>query len=187
MPGPRAITLNCRNCGAKLDVYEDMDRFTCSYCGAGMLVERRGGTVMLKAVTDAIQKVQSGTDKTAAELALVRLKEELVSAQNRLTALKPHPPAATLSSAVTTAVIMLLLGFGIFWIGLETIGIIAMVAGGLGSFARLGNRERDAAKHAEWKQNKVALGAEVGRIQGEIHRNRQVASGQPDGIGRGGC
>jgi hypothetical protein len=42
-----------------------------------MLVQRRGGTVALKAVTEAIKQVQVGTDKTAAELALVRLQNEL--------------------------------------------------------------------------------------------------------------
>jgi DNA-directed RNA polymerase subunit RPC12/RpoP len=77
----RFISLNCANCGAKLEVYDDMDRFACGYCGTEMLVQRRGGTVALKAVTEAIQKVQVGTDKTAAELALVRLNEELKALQ----------------------------------------------------------------------------------------------------------
>lgn len=70
------ISLTCQSCGAKLDVYDDMTRFACSYCGAEMVVQRRGGTVALKAIEAAIQKVQVGTDKTAAELALVRLKED---------------------------------------------------------------------------------------------------------------
>jgi predicted RNA-binding Zn-ribbon protein involved in translation (DUF1610 family) len=64
----RFINLNCAHCGAKLDVYDDMERFACGYCGTEMIVQRRGGTVALKAVTEAIQKVQIGTDKTAAEL-----------------------------------------------------------------------------------------------------------------------
>jgi ribosomal protein S27E len=73
----RFISLNCANCGAKLDVYDDMDRFFCSYCGTGLIVQRRGGTVALKAVTEAIKKVQIGTDKTAAELAIARYESEL--------------------------------------------------------------------------------------------------------------
>jgi DNA-directed RNA polymerase subunit RPC12/RpoP len=71
------INLNCANCGAKLEVYEDMDRFACGHCGTEMLVQRRGGTVALKAVTEAIKKVQIGTDKTAAELAIARYESEL--------------------------------------------------------------------------------------------------------------
>ncbi len=71
------INLNCANCGAKLEIYDDMDHFACGYCGTEMLVQRRGGTVALRAVTEAIKKVQVGTDRTAAELALVRLGKEL--------------------------------------------------------------------------------------------------------------
>jgi hypothetical protein len=75
------ITLKCQSCGGKLDVYEDMERFACAYCGTEMIVQRRGGTVALKLVQEAIKKVQVGTDKTAAELALVRLNDELKTLQ----------------------------------------------------------------------------------------------------------
>jgi DNA-directed RNA polymerase subunit RPC12/RpoP len=71
------INLSCATCGAKLDVYDDMDRFACGYCGNQQIVQRRGGTVALKAVTNAIGKVQIGTDKTAAELAIARYDKEL--------------------------------------------------------------------------------------------------------------
>jgi DNA-directed RNA polymerase subunit RPC12/RpoP len=70
------INLSCANCGGKLEVYDTMDRFACAYCGTEMLVQRRGGTVALKVVAEAIQKVQKGVDKTAAELAIVRLEKE---------------------------------------------------------------------------------------------------------------
>lgn len=71
------ISLTCANCGGKLDVYDDMERFACGYCGSAMIVQRRGATVALRAVTEAIKGVQIGTDKTAAELALVRYEKEL--------------------------------------------------------------------------------------------------------------
>lgn len=70
------INLKCINCGAALEITPDMDVFACGYCGASQMVERRGGTVALKRVTDAISRVQVGTDKTAAELALNRLSGE---------------------------------------------------------------------------------------------------------------
>jgi hypothetical protein len=72
------ITLQCQRCGGKLDVYEDMERFACAYCGTEMIVQRRGGTVALKLVQEAIKKVQVGTDKTAAELAIARYENDLV-------------------------------------------------------------------------------------------------------------
>jgi hypothetical protein len=56
-----------------------MNKFACGYCGTEQILERSGGTISLKSVTDAIAKVQTGTDKTAAELALYRLPYELDS------------------------------------------------------------------------------------------------------------
>jgi hypothetical protein len=54
-----------------------MERFACGYCGTSAMVQRRGGTIELKAVAHAIRNVQIGTDKTAAELVIVRLQNEL--------------------------------------------------------------------------------------------------------------
>jgi DNA-directed RNA polymerase subunit RPC12/RpoP len=71
------IVLECKGCGAALEIYDDMDSFACRYCGTRMVVQRRGGTVGLKSLEEAIGRVQAGTDKTAAELALVRYKQEL--------------------------------------------------------------------------------------------------------------
>jgi ribosomal protein S27E len=77
------IKLSCGNCGAELEVYDDVDRFACGYCGAEIAVQRRGGTIVLKLVTEAIQKVPIGTGKTTAELALMRLKEEVENLSKR--------------------------------------------------------------------------------------------------------
>jgi len=79
MPEIQTIRLSCNGCGASLEISPSMTHFACGYCGSNQIVERKGGTVSLKSVTDAIGKVQVGTDKTAAELALKRLTEELNS------------------------------------------------------------------------------------------------------------
>lgn len=71
------VALKCQSCGGSLEVYDDVDRFACGYCRTEMIVQRRGGTVTLKAVTEAIHRVQIGTDKTAAELAIPRIQEEM--------------------------------------------------------------------------------------------------------------
>jgi ribosomal protein S27AE len=73
----RVVTLKCSSCGAALEIAPDMSRFACGYCGAALAVERRGGTVALKGVEEAVARVQVGTDKTAAELAIARLTREL--------------------------------------------------------------------------------------------------------------
>ena len=73
----RVVNLGCTNCGAKLAVGQDIDRFTCGYCGAALVVERSGGTVSLKLVEETLISIRTGTDKTAAELAIRRLTIEL--------------------------------------------------------------------------------------------------------------
>lgn len=70
------LEMKCASCGASLQIGPDIDHFSCAYCGTALVVRRSGGAIVLRLV-DAIKNVQSGTDRTAAELALVRLKSEL--------------------------------------------------------------------------------------------------------------
>jgi DNA-directed RNA polymerase subunit RPC12/RpoP len=79
------IALKCPNCGGRLEISSQMSNFACAYCGASVMVQRRGGTVSLS-LSEAIERVQAGTDKTAAELALRRLKGELSEADAEITA-----------------------------------------------------------------------------------------------------
>jgi DNA-directed RNA polymerase subunit RPC12/RpoP/Flp pilus assembly protein TadB len=77
-----SISLKCANCGANLQITPEMETFACGYCGASQIVSRSGGTISLKLLGEAITRVQAGTDKTAAELAIRRLKEEYVALEN---------------------------------------------------------------------------------------------------------
>jgi ribosomal protein S27AE len=78
------IKLSCVNCGGDLEVYDDMERFACGHCGAGMEVQRRGGAIVLRVVTEAARKAQDDADKTAlTELTLRRLKEEAETLSKR--------------------------------------------------------------------------------------------------------
>lgn len=79
--GIRIIKLNCVNCGSSLDISQQMERLACGYCGTQQIVERSGGAIHLRGVAEALAKVQTGTDKTAAELALARLSKELEAAR----------------------------------------------------------------------------------------------------------
>ncbi len=80
----RAISLNCPNCGANLNITSEMETFACGFCGSRQIVQRHGGTISLKLLGDAIARVQVGTDRTAAELAVRRLREELASTELEL-------------------------------------------------------------------------------------------------------
>ena len=84
----KAIAMKCASCGAGLQITPDMDHFACGYCGISLSVVRRGGTVALNLVADSIAKVQAGTDRTAAELALVRLSNEIEERCHELDAME---------------------------------------------------------------------------------------------------
>ena len=71
------VTLSCPSCGGKLEITNDVERFACSHCGREHIVKRSGGIVSLSPVVDALNKVGVGVDKTAAELAIVRLQKEI--------------------------------------------------------------------------------------------------------------
>ena len=76
----RVIKLSCVNCGSSLDISQQMNRLACGYCGTQQIVERSGGAIHLRGVAETLAKVQVGTDKTAAELAINRISKELEAA-----------------------------------------------------------------------------------------------------------
>ncbi|MGI6740313.1 MAG: hypothetical protein ACOX7C_02335 [Brevefilum sp.] len=70
------VTLTCPRCGGKLEITNDIERFACGYCGQEHIVRRGGGIVSLTPIASDVRGIKIGVDKTAAELALVRLAEE---------------------------------------------------------------------------------------------------------------
>ena len=76
------MSLSCKSCGAKLDITEDIDRFACSYCGTEQIVKRSGGLVALQVEAEDITRIRGGIDRTAAELAIPRLKQEIHDLKN---------------------------------------------------------------------------------------------------------
>ncbi len=76
------VSLTCPSCGGKLQIGNDIERFACGYCGNENVVKRGGGIVSLAPVIDEIKKVQVGVDKTASELAIRRLKDEIKTIKN---------------------------------------------------------------------------------------------------------
>ena len=160
------IPLNCQNCGGKLEIYPDMDRFACGYCGTEMMVQRRGGTVALKAVTEAIAKIQVGTDKTAAELALVRLETEM--RQLMAKALMTRETESGVGKVIGRAIVLMVLG--VIWIakaGLDSLGSLLLLASLL--FA--------ASRWAKWStstEELAGLESQIQALQGKIEEKKQI-------------
>ena len=171
----RFIKLNCANCGAKLEVYDDMERFACGYCGTEMLVQRRGGTVALKAVTEAIKKVQIGTDKTAAELALVRLEKELeqlkadsVQMQNRLSGRKTEMGCAVV---LAIPLIFLLQGVAGENAGAAVVLGVAIIGGVVWAV------KQNTKNREEWSQALIESKSKMEQTEQEIARTRKTLEG----------
>ncbi len=73
----KIFSLKCVNCGAALEVKQDIDEFACGYCGVQQHVERGGGIVSLRRLEDALDDVKLGTNRAASELALSRLHADV--------------------------------------------------------------------------------------------------------------
>ena len=71
------VTLTCPNCGGKLEITNDIERFACAFCGQEHIVKRGGGIISLKPIANDVRGIKIGVDKTAAELAIVRLTKEI--------------------------------------------------------------------------------------------------------------
>jgi ribosomal protein S27E len=123
------IKLKCENCGVELDVYDDMERFACGYCGTDIAVQRRGGTVVLKSMAQAVKSAATGADQTSAELALMRLKEEAGNLSKRYdTMLKDRAERNKLGYII--GVSLLLIGFVVVRSGYGLmVGLSVLLAG----------------------------------------------------------
>ena len=127
--------MKCPHCGAALEITDELERFACSYCGAQQLVQRTGGIVALKLVGDAISRVQQGTDRTAAELAVRRLREDLeaykvkkIQLLNDLRAIHLHSGAIAAHSSVESRIpagcsVGCLALLATFWAGICVAGV----------------------------------------------------------------
>jgi predicted RNA-binding Zn-ribbon protein involved in translation (DUF1610 family) len=74
--------VKCPTCGGRLRISRELERFACLYCGIEHTVRRSGGVIALSLVVDGNGKVQAGTGKTAAELALERLGSEIANLES---------------------------------------------------------------------------------------------------------
>jgi hypothetical protein len=91
MPQPRQsdfITLSCPNCGGKLNITADTERFACQFCGHEHIVRRSGGLVALEPVLKnlnanlnlvgmGINQLGLSSEKQAAEQSLIRVRKEV--------------------------------------------------------------------------------------------------------------
>jgi len=158
------VVLNCPGCSAPLEVSQEHDRFACAHCGTQVLVERRGGTIALKALTEAIARVQMGTDKTAAELALARYQAEARELQSRLTAARDSQNREV-GRGFGCGAVLLVIGLGLWKLSVAAAAAL-LVAGGY-SMIRAYYRSSD--------EGLEALQRELAAIESKIAEKKSIA------------
>lgn len=183
--------MKCPTCGATLQIQSTQDQFSCAYCGSALSVARHGGTVSL--IAEAISKVQVGTDKTAAELALVRLRDELTEntlAMERHAESLPPPYAPEIAPGVTNSEFGFLLGGAILAFGAMTLSIfLGLIVAAVFIFAvrairsdRLrivahqneSSRRASEVLHQEFNTKLVELYEQKLSVEAQIENNRTI-------------
>ncbi|MBM3121961.1 MAG: hypothetical protein FJZ97_07205 [Chloroflexi bacterium] len=71
------VTLTCPTCGGKLHITPDLDRFACAHCGNEHLVKRSEGVIAIQPLAESLTGLRRATDRTASELAIRRLTDDL--------------------------------------------------------------------------------------------------------------
>lgn len=71
--------LSCPACGGKIEVKENSDQFTCTYCGTHLQIEKSKGEIAVRPFIQAVKTMQSSMDRNASELAINRIKPELAA------------------------------------------------------------------------------------------------------------
>ncbi|HML23066.1 MAG TPA: hypothetical protein PKD09_15540 [Aggregatilinea sp.] len=195
------ITLTCPNCGGRLEITHDVDRFACAYCGAEHLVRRGGGIVTLAPVLAGLRDVQAGVNRAASELAIRRLETEIdrlseqyraLAAQHAALAQRPsrrswwtmgkrtawYAIAAWIGTFAAGALLWgdrgAALGFG-----LAPVVAIFVIVGRLGRHWHVRQQEsvRNAASRAQVESSLASLSAQIQDRQHQLSMHRQIVSG----------
>lgn len=119
------INLTCPSCGGKLQISNDIDRFTCGYCGNEQMVIRSGGAITLAPVIDEIRHVSRGVDKTASELAIARLDREISDLRSEQAFL--YSGYKKESAGFAIALIGLFAGIVLLYTKIQVIGILLLI------------------------------------------------------------
>jgi predicted RNA-binding Zn-ribbon protein involved in translation (DUF1610 family) len=161
------VKLSCGNCGGELEVHDDMERFACGYCGSEIAVQRRGGTVVLKLLTEAVEKVLIGTDKTTAGLALVRLKQEANSlSKGREAMLKERIERKKRGYVIGVA--LLLIGFIVVRSGYGFVVGLSVLMAGIITISYI--RRKDKRVLADMRELQAKIDVLNGRIEDHAYQ-----------------
>ncbi|MCC6454208.1 MAG: zinc ribbon domain-containing protein [Caldilineaceae bacterium] len=182
MPETENIALSCTNCGARLEITPDIDRFVCLHCGTQQIVRRGGGIVSLQPLVRGLERVQYGTDKTAAELAIKRLTTEARQAEHEVKEWGTMPlddvvPPEIIEQLLPVAAVVALLG-GFISVTIVEIApcggmLLSLILFCLYLYIRA-NRRQKAKERADAEVEVWSI--DLQRLRGELEKNRRIVN-----------
>jgi len=175
---PEFITLSCPSCGAKLEIIPGMDRLACAFCGQEHIVKRTNSTVSLSPVVEAIHQVKTGVDKTAAELAIVRLQKEISELQVKRQNIEDSCPPSLNGFYILSIIIGPIITFAYFTKPLGENNGCLLVAGVILSLIGILSIILWWRKKRYWEQETVprlnTLFEQIAEKQEELERNQKI-------------
>jgi hypothetical protein len=184
---PEFVTLSCPSCGGQLKITPDIDRFACAYCGQEHVVRRGDGTIALAPILESFRKVEAATDKTAAELAIVRLQkriEQLEGSKEELLKEDPFPKGenARATALFLAAIVGLILtGLAlVFTGGKSSVPIYCFLGsaavGALGFASWWGRRRDEKAWHTIVGEDLHSLNERIQAAEAELERYEEIVA-----------
>ncbi|MFH1918629.1 MAG: GYF domain-containing protein [Planctomycetota bacterium] len=171
---PEFVTLTCPTCSGKLEVTNDVDRFACGYCGNEHMVMRSGGIVSLAPVVQEIKGVKAGVDRTASELAIMRLDAEIRALERDKGKLAEAGGVSQIGKPLLIAAAVMGL-FGLGFLGTEAwvAGIVYLIVGALTLVAAFRRMSLEADKHIEREKQ---LNRAIANKREELAKHRRIVS-----------
>jgi hypothetical protein len=159
------VTLTCPSCGGKLEITNDLDRFACGYCGTEQVVRRGGGVVSLAPVVEGLKQVQVGVDKTASELAIVRLTAEIAELERQLNEVTTQKNSIAPGCLLAVGIVALIVSMGFPYLFLLSVPLV------VGMILYIVSNGRNK------KRVRLTIEEALARKEGELAKHQQMVSG----------
>lgn len=179
---PDLITLTCPTCGAKLKLGSQVNLLVCASCGNEHMVHRDGGAIYLAPMVEDVRQIRTGVDKTAAELAVARLKHEIQETKDEynLTLTSDFTPMVAPAKSgwvIAIGTLFLVLSFASLLLS-NMYGSITFAVLGIGSLIWIGQLEAKRRKKAEWikRERLQQIATDRWEKEAALRRNIQIAS-----------
>lgn len=177
------ITLACPNCGGKLNITSDLERFACQFCGNEHIVRRSGGTVslepvmqMMNTLNESMSRVSAISEKQAAEMAIKRLDKEIEELHKRSATLYNNSNTSWLIFGISAFLAV----FSIFVIGIagdeKIIRVIFVPVLALSCFMAVIGLIVLISVSSDKKKKLKQIDADISKKLADLARNKQIAN-----------